>query len=385
MAWAAGRRGWIALGGLSALALAQACTKTPVDTALDALIDEVLAAVGPEVVQPGLADFEAELATLEQELVDWQSLGGGEPIEAREAWVRTMLAWQRLEVQQIGPAGSSLSVLGGEDYRDEIYSWPTVNSCRVDQETVEGDWAQASFFDDNLVNSYGLDALEHLLWAGPEHTCPRQVGIDEDWDALGASGVVDARQDFAVALVAQLRVEAAELSGRWDEGFTEELRVQTEDSPYADQAEALDAVFGAMFYLDPIAKDRKLGLPLGLDDGEADPEEVEGLASGEGAAFVAANLQGFQALFTGGEGAGLDDLLEDAGHADLSAQVLDAAATAEASALAIEQGLDAQIEQDPDSVEALYTQVDVVTDLLEGDVATVLTLTVPSEAAGDND
>ena len=35
---------------------------------------------------------------------------------------------------QLGPAASALTT-GGEGLRDEVYSWPTVNPCRVDQET----------------------------------------------------------------------------------------------------------------------------------------------------------------------------------------------------------------------------------------------------------
>jgi predicted lipoprotein len=380
----AGRRAsWAVLAGLSSLVVAQACTQGGLDTALDSLIDEVLAAVGPQVVEPGLVEFQQALVVLDQELADWQALGG-EPVEARDAWVQAMLAWQRVETWQIGPTGSSLSVLAGEDRRDEIYSWPTVNTCRVDQETTEQAWDEASFFEDNLVNSYGLDALEYLLWASPEHTCPSQVDLDGAWDELGPQGVLEARQAFAVALSAQLSKEAAELSARWEDGFSEDLRAASEGGPYESQREALDEVFAAMFYLDPMTKDRKLGLPLGLD-GEPEPEQVEGLHSGQGAAFVAANLQGFSALFSGGEGMGLDDLLEDAGHGDLADQVLAAASAAEASALAIELPLDEQIAQDAAPVQELYEQVDVVTDLLEGDVATVLTLTVPSEAAGDND
>ena len=36
-------------------------------------------------------------------------------------------------------------------------------------------------------------------------------------------------------------------------------------------------------------------------------------------------------------------------------------------------------------IEALYEAVKAVTDLLKGDLAVVLSLVIPSEAAGDND
>ena len=63
---------------------------------------------------------------------------------ANVANVATMAAWQELEGLQIGPAGSSLSTIGGQDLRDEIYSYPNVNRCRSDQETVEEAWDQTN-------------------------------------------------------------------------------------------------------------------------------------------------------------------------------------------------------------------------------------------------
>ena len=45
---------------------------------------------------------------------------------------------------------------------------------------------------------------------------------------------------------------------------------------------------------------------------------------------------------------------------------------------------DAIVEQ-PADVEALHAAVKRVADALKGDIATVLTLQIPAEAAGDND
>ena len=72
---------------------------------------------------------------------------------------------------QLGPAGDSLKFVGGQDLRDEIYSWPLTNPCMVDQRTARGEYAEATFFDDVLVNSTGFDALETLLFSEPNtHT-----------------------------------------------------------------------------------------------------------------------------------------------------------------------------------------------------------------------
>ena len=370
MARAAGSS-WLLLGILGALAVAQACTRGGDDSgALDVLLAEALAAVGPEVVRPSLADFDSSLDELDSALASWQA--GGAREDARPAWTAAMLVWEELEVQQVGPAGSSVTVVGGEDLRDEIYSWPTVNGCRVDQETVEEEWDAGDFYEANLVNSYGMDALEHLLYAGEETVCPSQVGIDEDWAALGSEGVDENRAAFAVALAGGVRQQAAALDGRWAAGY---------------EPAALDEVFAALFYLELVSKDEKLAKPLGLSDfGEATcAEDVELLASGIGVDAIEANLDGFRELFSGGEGAGMDDLLAEIGHGDLSDEVLANTDAAIAVAAGLEGPLDELIESQPEQVEALHAALKGVTDILKGDLVTVLVLTVPGEASGDND
>ena len=115
------------------------------------------------------------------------------------------------------------------------------------------------------------------------------------------------------------------------------------------------------------------------------PEAAEHLISGISAEAVVANLVGFERLFTGGEGAGIDDLLRDLGHADLSDAILAELAHAIETAEALTVPVDEAVAADPAQVEAVHDAVKRVTDLLKGDLVTVLALTIPSEAAGDND
>ena len=100
---------------------------------------------------------------------------------------------------------------------------------------------------------------------------------------------------------------------------------------------------------------------------------------------VAANLRGFRALFTGGDGAGLDDLLAELGHEALAEEILqrtdEAVLLADAVAVPVHDG----VVSEPDRIDALHDAVKALADLLKGDLVTVLSLTVPDEAAGDND
>jgi uncharacterized protein len=363
---------------------------------VSATVSALLADVGPQAILPALVDFRAEVDDLTARLIAWEealesSTGTDELVSVQAQWQATMAAWQHLEVMQVGPAGSSLTAIGGADLRDEIYSWPTINPCRIDQETSYEGWNDADYFTANLVNSYGLDALEHTLFSGLDNTCPGQVDINADgtWDSLGESGVIANRAAFSIVLSEQLAAQAAALTEAWSSDgadFSGQLD-GTIDGPYTSEQEALNAVYDALFYLETVTKDRKLGMPLGISDcGEAIcPEDVEGLTSGTGIDAIVANLDGFEVLFTGGEGIGFDDLLTDLGHGDLSVQVLTDLDAARTLALTIDAPLDAAVVDQTAEVEALYDAIKAVTDTLKGDLATVLALSIPSEAAGDND
>ena len=89
-----------------------------------------------------------------------------------------MIAWQATEVLQ-RPCGTDQTLepaVGAMGLRDEIYSWPTVNQCRVDPELVEAKFTDLGFFDQELNNVYGLDASEYLLFAsGTDNACPPQA------------------------------------------------------------------------------------------------------------------------------------------------------------------------------------------------------------------
>ena len=332
------------------------------------VIDQAQAVVNGQLdeVLTALDQLDVELAELEANPLDQDARAN-----AQDAWFTVHREWQHVEVMQMGQLGSSLTVVAGADVRDEVYSWPSVNPCRVDQETVESNWDQPEFFTANLVNSYGVDALEQLLFGPEEDQCVSQVGIDSDWANLGTEGVASNRVAFAQAVSGGIRAHA-------------EVGV---DLSYADDQEGLNEILRALFYLDKITKDLKLARTAGIKDcgTEICPEEAESQVAGASTDAVHANLEGFRILFTGGEGAGLDDLLIGAGREDLATDILVQLDEAEAAALAVGGPLDVAVVDDMDAVLTLHAEVKDVTDLLKGELTTVLALQIPIEASGDND
>jgi predicted lipoprotein len=399
-------RGWrvlAALGGLCAVKVA--CTgPAPSPEAVSPEVRAVLSDTWPAVVSPTLARVAEGTVALEEAARAWEraAASGADDAaaraEAQAAWQVVMEAWQEAEVLQVGPAGASLTVAGGMDLRDRIYSWPTVNHCRVDQETVAGAWDTEAFADTRLVTVLGLDALEVLLYAPPgENACPAQVDLNASgaWESLGVDGVQAARASYARALAVTLHRDVAALISAWEpaEGnFAGTLAdAGSGDGPYESGRAAVNALFDALFYLEGVTKDQKLGYALGNGDctggGDTCLSQVEGTLAGGSHRWVAANLRGFRALFTGGgaSGQGLEDLLRHDGEAELADRVLAALDAADAAAAALDASLPEAVAAERAAVETLQARIDAVCDLLRLDVAALLALEIPDEAAGDND
>ncbi|MCX4242476.1 imelysin family protein [Paraliomyxa miuraensis] len=364
----------------------------------------VLESIALQVLVPSTADFAARVQALDDAVQTHASAMAADPTTAdeplataQEAWREAMTQQQVLEVMQIGPAAPSISAPGGEDRRDGIYSWPTADTCAVDRALAEARYEADDFFQAELVLSYGLDALEYLLFVHDDgHTCPAQVQLDGPWAALGPDELERRRSAYAARLAAELAAQGAALAERWSPAGGDFAAALAEPgqgaSPYASEAQALDDVFRAMFYVDKQTKDAKLGVPLGIVEGCAAVPCVslmETQWSGDSAAFIAANLRGLQLVLDGGPDPatadGFDDLLAAIGQEEI-AQTL---RTDIAAAIELAEGLPAPLTQlaatDPAQAQALYDALKKVTDTLKGPFVMALMLTIPAEGAGDND
>jgi predicted lipoprotein len=394
-------RGWALVGFLGLIAVTQpwGCNKDD-DTGpgpTEEALSELLADTWPFVLEPALSAAHADAVALVGATEAWaaaERAGTGEAearAAAQEAWRAAMASWQEVEVMQIGPAGSSLTAVGGQDLRDEAYSWPTTNPCRVDQETVAAEWGTAGWFEAELVNVYGLDALETLLFSEPNvNACPAQVDINTSgsWAALGEDGVQQNRADYAVAVATHYAETVATIAAAWDpEQGDFAGTFAAASSPYEGQTQALNAVFDALYYLETRTTDRKLGGPLGLRDCGQDDclPFVETRTAGGSNVWIAQNLVGFRSLFTAGEGTGMEDLLRSLGHDAVADDMLGRLDRADAAAAALTIPVDEAATTDPTAALALHAALIEVTDLLETDVATILAMQIPAEADGDND
>ena len=194
--------------------------------------------------------------------------------------------------------------------------------------------------------------------------------------------MAQARADYA-GVTDQIIVNIDAIVGGWEDASAPTSPAGRRLT-FKEQLEAANAIYDALFYLETRSKDRKLGWPLGLTDCGADSctGEIETPLAGGSQQWLASNLKGFRALFIGGEGLGMSDLLASVGHQDLVDQVIVALDEADAAVAELDAPLDTV---DAEKLTSAHAAVKTVTDLMKSDIATVLTLQVPLEAAGDND
>lgn len=358
----------------------------------------LLASLAENVIVPTYAELVTATAALETAAAAYAtSLSPSDLAAARVAWRAAMHVWQRAELTQLGPAGISGAVPGGQDLRDEIYSWPLVNRCRTDTIVVSGDYAHTETFANELVNVRGLDALEYLLFnESTANACAPQTPINAEgsWDAL--TDVAQRRADFAHSLSLILHEHAQVLHAAWDPqagNFTAELAGAGQSATTYDSAQAaLNAVSDAMFYIEGVTKDVKLAVPTGLSpDCSSDtcPNDLELAFSHDSKEAIRQNIIGFAHLLSGGtadDALGFYDWLRHVGAGDLADTMQAKIDDAEAAVDAIEEDdLAVALANDPASVEALYFALKSATDLLKSDFITVLDLELPQDVQGDND
>lgn len=313
---------------------------------------------------------------------------------ARAAWDSTMEVWQQAELLRYGPA-ADFETVGGKGLRAQIYAWPDVNRCLIDEQLVsrayEGALANLS------VSTRGLAALEYLLFdTSADNGCAPAAPINADgsWAALGADEIARRKAAYASAAAADVALRLQALVGAWQEGgFLAQLSGAGRGSTlFATQQTALSAVAEALFYLDTDVKDARLARPLGLKDcaKATCPEALESPWADRGEQHLQKNLKGLQLLLFGcpaGMNLGFDDLLEAAGAPALAEQTRVAVAAAVAALDAIPgESLRAAL-ADPQGRAAMVAAHDAVrevTSLLKMEFSMTLAIT-SSRVEGDHD
>lgn len=363
----------------------------------------MLASLGERVLVPVYRGFDERAQALhDAALAHCAALGTDQQdaaqSAARDAWHQAMDQWQVIEAMLLGPAAMDSRAL-----RDQVYSWPLVNACAVDQDVMRKHTDPAYDISAQLVNRRGLDALEYLLFAPSlEVTCPPQ-SAPEGWDALTEDERRAARCALAADAAADLATTARLLRDAWiPEGQDYAGALAGAGQPGSSLPslqEAVNLVSDAMFYLDSEVKDMKLAEPAGIAQNrcgvvqEACTDELESPWARRSRENLLANLRGLRMLFTGdgeqpgSEGTGFDDFLRARGASELATAMLANIDAALAAIEAIPAPMHDALQDDAgyQRVASAHAAVKAVTDDLKSQFLTVLGLELPDSAAADND
>ncbi len=322
---------------------------------------------------------------------------------AQNSWRIAMNSWQLADMMQFEPL-----LRGDGALRNNIYSWPTKNTCGVDLDVtyfkagnVNG---QAYDIAARTASRKSLVALEYLLFNNNlAHSCSGTTK-PTSWNNQTEEYRKVARCEFAVEVATDIENNAEQLLIDWlgadnKSGYAAKLKAAGEPGSEFDTAhDAVNKLSDALFYLDKYTKDAKIAEPLGLfanDCGaQACPDSVESKYSEHSLKNIENNLRALKMFMQGSNIAdnnevngavGFRDYLIDVGDL-VTADNLD-----EYVSLAIEntkdyqESLSSTLATNPDKVLATHGDVKAVTDKLKSDFITSLALELPKTSAGDND
>jgi len=368
---------------------------------------DMLTSIVNNAVIPTVDELALKLTALDTEVAQYcasidQDEEEDQLAAAQAQWQESMAVWQQLDVMQFGQIA---------EQRDNFYSWPLNDECKVDVDVVLG---QADDYDitSRTAPRRGLDALEYLLFDNDRvndklHVRCQTVGAGKitnvpgllEWDDLTLleQKIQRCKQSNNITRHLITRAETLKQSitaGVFDESI----------NTYQDAA---DSISDALFYLDKETKDVKANkaLPASIS-GSFNTGHLESQYAHVSLSNVHNNLLGAKLLMTANGNIGFHDFLVAAGQEDLANRMvsnLDLAITASSNSEITDSFMDviesATLEQRESCINAVAGDVSLLgkvcalgtpviqaftTDLKDQFVLT-LNFSVPSSAEGDND
>jgi predicted lipoprotein len=316
---------------------------------------------------------------------------------AKENWRNAMNTWQLADMMQLSPL-----LIGDGALRNNIYSWPTQNTCGVDLDvtyfkagSVNG---QPYNIATRIASRKSLVAIEYLLFNDNlAHTCTGST-VPTQWNNQTEQYRKVARCEYAREVASDIQNSGTELLASWlgNDGYAAKLKLAgTEGSDFDTQHDAVNELSDAIFYLDKFTKDGKLATPLGLFSNEcgaqACPIAVEAKYSAHSLTNITNNLNALKMFMQGSltvnetDALGFRHYLIDVGD-EVTADIIDdRVELAIAATKSYQTSLATALAENPDKVLQTHGNVKSITDKLKSDFITSLALELPETSAGDND
>jgi predicted lipoprotein len=244
---------------------------------------------------------------------------------AQKAWKEMLLAWRRTQAFAHGPV-NDLGVYG------RIQFWPTRRQS-VDRVLRAARPIDDAYIQELGANAVGLSALEILLFDTRQDDAARVAAFS------GAQG--ERQRKYFLALVQELLKQTRDVENAWkgSQGFAVKFAGGGQDTLNLIVNDLLNAIeVGAQGRL-LLAVDKRV-------EQHSRSELVEGGPSGTSQAGVLALLVGARAVFSGADGVGIDDYLQQI-------------------KLPVARRVDAQFQKAIDAVRAIDGPLEETTDGIE--------------------
>jgi predicted lipoprotein len=360
----------------------------------------LLAHAANDVIAKTYMEFAGQMQALEAACTLYAEDGGeARRTAAQEAFRAAILTWERAEMYQVGPAARiSSQTPGGKGLRQEIYAWPSRSYCSIAAALVDQSYMdEAAFEKAQYADTRALNTLEVLLFDnGEDPHCNRPAVVDPSaFAALASAGELAGRRAaYALTVARIVRKKSEDLVTAWA-SFADELATAGAGSRlFATTQDGLNALTDALFYLDTESKDMKLAGPAAISGecGEGCVELAELHFSELSRDALLANLRAFRQIMFAtadapkGDGlASIADLLRSVNAGTLADELAALTDQAIADVEGITPSLEAAATERSAALEKAYQGVQALCARLKTDFLAALTLSLPMNAAADND
>ncbi len=353
----------------------------------------LLLAIDSNVVAPELVRLRDRVAALTTQLQALQAQPNDSAMRvvAQASWRAAMESWQVLALFEIGPL-SGVREFAGEDLGAEIYAWPLVNACRVDQELVRESYRDPATFAALNVGMRGLAAIEYVLFVNSNNNaCSSATAINSDgtWAQISPTTIVLRRVEYALAATQLVTARIERAITAWREFANDWTRAGAGSTRFDSAQRGLNLLSDGLYYLPHDVKDLKVGHPLGVA-GCLSSDCIgteESLWAEESIAHIRNNIRGFRAAF-----AGVDDthpslslLLRNRGRGDVVERVRASLDAASVALNTLRASIGPSVRDQRVDVTALHDALRDLNNLYKTEVVSALDLELPRAADGDND
>jgi len=246
--------------------------------------------VADNIIIPAYADFQSKVNDLTAKTAAFTATPETSSLSDLQAsFSAAYLSWQAAALYEFGPA-------------EEVFLRNSVNNFPLNISETEANISSGSYdFDTPDRFDKGLPALDYLLFGlGGNPT--------EILESYTTNALASQYRQYLTDVVADIQSRIDHTVDGWSNAYRNTFVANTGTAA----GTALSLIINNWNENYELIKREKLGVPSGVVTlGFTNPESVEAFHSGQSLELIVAALEATQQLYLGGNGAGLDDYLDN--------------------------------------------------------------------------